>query len=160
MAQAIGIDLGTLFSCVAAVREGKAVILEGTDFEVRSPLTISSIGSLPEPIEGLPMKWNLLDIESEETGAVSVRSALELLSTAYALHPAFGEAEIVEFGAAVRPAFPDNLPRIVVNGRHIYVNGLFRHGFLLAPALAELVTEHVATGARHPEVFVEDRLER
>ena len=99
-------------------------------------------------------------IESEEAGAVSVRSALELLSTAYALHPAFGEAEIVEFGAGVRPAFPDNLPRVVVNGREIYVNGLFRHGFLLAPALAELVAAHVDEGASHPEVFVEDRPER
>lgn len=99
-------------------------------------------------------------IESEEAQAVSVRSALELLSTAYALHPAFGEAEIVEFGAGVRPAFPDNLPRVVVKGGEIYVNGLFRHGFLLAPALAELVAAHVDDGAIHPEVFVENRPER
>ena len=56
--------------------------------------------------------------------------ALDLLSTAYALHPAFGEAEIVGFGAGARPAFPDNLPRIIVRGDHIHVNGLYRHGFL------------------------------
>jgi glycine oxidase len=92
-------------------------------------------------------------IESEEAGAVSVRSALELLSTAYALHPAFGEAEIVEFGAGVRPAFPDNGPRVVVKGDHIHVNGLFRHGFLLAPALAELTARFIQDGTRHPEVF-------
>jgi hypothetical protein len=49
-------------------------------------------------------------IESERRGPVSVRSALELLNAAYALHPAFGEAEIVELGADLRPAFPDNLP--------------------------------------------------
>ncbi len=53
------------------VVEGKAITIEGSEFEVRSPLTISSIGSLPEPLEGLPMKWNLLDIESEETGKVT-----------------------------------------------------------------------------------------
>ena len=58
---------------------------------------------------------------------------------AYALHPAFGEAEIVDMGAGVRPSFPDNVPKIVVRGRTIHVNGLYRHGFLLAPALAELV---------------------
>lgn len=92
-------------------------------------------------------------IESEEEGAVSVRSALELLSTAYALHPAFGEAEIISFGAATRPAFPDNRPRIVVKGDHVYINGLFRHGFLLAPALAELAADFIDTGATHPEVF-------
>lgn len=92
-------------------------------------------------------------IESDEEGAVSVRSALELLSTAYALHPAFGEAEVIGFGAAARPAFPDNLPRIVVKDDHIYVNGLYRHGFLLAPALAELTARYIDDGTTHPEVF-------
>ena len=53
-------------------------------------------------------------IEAEDTG-VSVRSALELLSAAYAVHPAFAEARIVEFGSGLRPAFPDNLPRIAVD---------------------------------------------
>jgi glycine oxidase len=92
-------------------------------------------------------------IESDEAGPVSVRSALDLLSTAYALHPAFGEAEVVGFGAGARPAFPDNLPRIIVKDDHIHVNGLFRHGFLLAPALAELTTRYIDEGETHPEVF-------
>lgn len=92
-------------------------------------------------------------IESDDSGPVTVRSALELLGTAYALHPAFGEAEIVAAGAGVRPAFPDNLPRIVVRGAHIYVNGLYRHGFLLAPVLAELVADYLETGKRSPEMF-------
>ena len=64
-----------------------------------------------------------------------MRSALDLLGLAYTLHPAFGEARIVSFGAELRPSFPDNLPKIVVRGRHILVNGLYRHGFLLAPLL-------------------------
>ena len=51
-------------------------------------------------------------IESETRGGVSVRSAVELLNAAYALHPAFGEAEILELGADLRPAFPDNLPAV------------------------------------------------
>ena len=76
-------------------------------------------------------------IESAERGAVSVRSAIELLSAAYALHPAFGEAEILEMSADVRPAFPDNEPRIEERGDRIFVNGFYRHGFLLAPAFAE-----------------------
>ena len=41
-----------------------------------------------------------------------MRSAIELLSAAYALHPAFGEAEILEMSAEVRPAYPGNEPRI------------------------------------------------
>jgi glycine oxidase len=91
-------------------------------------------------------------IESEDE-RMSVRSALELLSAAYAVHPAFGEARIVEFGAALRPAFPDNLPRIRVGHDRIAVNGLYRHGFLLAPALAELTVAHVLNGRTDDEVI-------
>ena len=76
-------------------------------------------------------------IESAEKGAVTVRSAIEMLSAAYALHPAFGEAEILEMSADVRPAFPDNEPRIEEREERIFVNGFYRHGFLLAPAFAE-----------------------
>jgi glycine oxidase len=91
-------------------------------------------------------------IETEQAGPVSVRSALELLGAAYALHPAFGEAEILEIDAGVRPAFPDNVPRIMMcdNGRSIFVNGAYRHGFLLAPVLAEAVANHLKIGTSHP----------
>jgi glycine oxidase len=76
-------------------------------------------------------------IESAARGRITARSAIELLSAAYALHPAFGEAEIVETRADVRPAFPDNLPRVVRRGSKFYLNGLYRHGFLLSPAFAQ-----------------------
>ena len=91
-------------------------------------------------------------IESEDSGPVTVRSALELLGAAYAIHPGFGEAEILEMAAGVRPAFPDNVPRIMVkeDGRHLFVNGAYRHGFLLAPVLAEAVAAFIQDGARHP----------
>jgi glycine oxidase len=82
-------------------------------------------------------------IESERRGPVSVRSAVELLNAAYALHPAFGEADIVELGADLRPAFPDNLPDVRRSGHVLHANGLFRHGFLLAPALARRTAEAV-----------------
>jgi glycine oxidase len=99
-------------------------------------------------------------IESEDAGPATLRSALELLSAAYALDPAFGEAEILALGAGVRPAFPDNRPRIIPSRGYIYVNGLYRHGFLLAPVLAELVADYVDTGAIDPEVFVADPAQR
>jgi glycine oxidase len=92
-------------------------------------------------------------VESEDTSGVTLRSALELMTAAYTLHPAFGEARIVELGTALRPAFPDHMPRIEVEGTRIAVNGLYRHGFLLAPALAEIVTGFVTTGARDNEVM-------
>ncbi len=82
-------------------------------------------------------------IESRSAGPVTARSMMELLGAAYALHPAFGEAEIVETGAGVRPAFPDNLPRVETNGEIIAINGLYRHGFLLAPAMARQAADLV-----------------
>jgi glycine oxidase len=99
-------------------------------------------------------------IESEETGPITLRSALDLLSAAYALDHAFAEAEIVQQGAGARPAFPDNRTRIIARKGYIYVNGLYRHGFLLAPALAELVAAYLESGATHPEVFLADPAQR
>jgi glycine oxidase len=90
-------------------------------------------------------------IEREDTSPVTVRSSLELLSTACAVHPAFGEAEIIELSAGVRPAFPDNLPRVINAGRRIAVNGAYRHGFLLAPVLAGAVCDLIEKGrSDHP----------
>ncbi len=95
-------------------------------------------------------------IESEDSGRITARSMLELLSAAYVLNPAFGEAEILEIGVDLRPAFPDNLPRIRRLGRAIYANGLYRHGYLLAPALAQGVAD-LALENKHSEMVDEDR---
>ena len=92
-------------------------------------------------------------IESDQATRISARSMLELLSAAYALHPAFGEAEIVEIPVpgCGRP-FPDNLPRIAWYNDTLHVNGLFRHGFLLAPALARRVAGILLEERYFPEV--------
>jgi glycine oxidase len=92
-------------------------------------------------------------LEAEDTG-VSLRSALELLGAAYSVHPAFAEARILEFGSGLRPAYPDNLPRITVKGDdEIRINGLYRHGFLIAPALAQATLNYVSHGAIDNEVM-------
>lgn len=91
-------------------------------------------------------------IEANNSKRVSVRSALELLSAAYALQPAFAEAEIIEIGVDSRPAFDDNLPKIRRYSNTIFVNGLFRHGYLLSPALAKRVSDIIFNGQVCPEV--------
>jgi glycine oxidase len=53
----------------------------------------------------------------------------------------------------LRPAFPDNLPRIAIEDKKIAVNGLYRHGFLVAPALAELTLAFVERGQIDNEVM-------
>lgn len=75
-------------------------------------------------------------IETEDAGAISVRSMMEFLNAAYAVHPAFAEARIIESGTGVRPAYPDNLPKVMQDCRTIFINGAHRHGFLLSPAMA------------------------
>ena len=99
-------------------------------------------------------------IESDVGTRISARSMLELLSAAYALHPAFGEAQILEIGTGVRAAFPDNLPRLRQVGGVLHVNGLYRHGFLLAPALARRAADVLLEGRHYPEVMDEDPGER
>ena len=90
------------------------------------------------------------EIESDDGSPMTVRSAMELLSAAYSVHPGFAEANIRQQISQCRPAFSDNQPKISVvstnnQSRLIQVNGLFRHGFLIAPVVLKqvlaLVTE-------------------
>jgi glycine oxidase len=99
-------------------------------------------------------------IENEEGGRVTARGMLDLLGAAYTVHPAFGEAEIVEMGCDLRPTFPDNLPRLRLEGRRLFVNGLYRHGFLIAPALAVRARKMILDGALFPEVMDADQRQR
>ncbi|HEY5759169.1 MAG TPA: glycine oxidase ThiO [Steroidobacter sp.] len=95
-------------------------------------------------------------IESDDSSRVTARSVLELLSAACSLHPAFAEAEVLEMGTQVRPAFPDNLPRMMWLGDRVYINGFFRHGFLLAPAFAQMAADAVLTGEHRTRVAYEN----
>lgn len=92
-------------------------------------------------------------IESASTRAPSLRSLSELMSAAFALHPGFGEAEVVELGAGLRPAFADNLPQLVEQEGVLHLNGLYRHGFLLAPAMAQRAARYLL-----PETALEEAL--
>ncbi|MGI9479723.1 MAG: FAD-dependent oxidoreductase [Hyphomicrobiaceae bacterium] len=99
-------------------------------------------------------------IESDDDRAITVRSALELLGLAYALHPAFGEAQIIEMTAGVRPSFADNVPRVMAgqgpDAKIIRVNGAFRHGFLLAPVMADIVAKHLGSDNFEHPLLVRD----
>jgi hypothetical protein len=49
------------------VIDGKAVPVEGTEHEVEGPLVISSIGSIPELLEGIPSQWQMFKISDMNT---------------------------------------------------------------------------------------------
>ena len=134
--------------------KGELILIETDEVELSRPVRLIhprfTLYVIPRG-EGRFM-LGATSIETESAG-VSVRSALELLGSAYTVHPAFGEARILEFGSGLRPAFPDNLPRIAIDNEKIAVNGLYRHGFLLAPALAELTLHYVERGTIDNEVM-------
>jgi glycine oxidase len=77
------------------------------------------------------------EIESEDRSPVSLRSAVELMAAAHSVLPAAAEARVVRMDVNLRPALPDNGPRIEAGGQRLRINGLFRHGWLLAPALLQ-----------------------
>ncbi len=85
-------------------------------------------------------------IESEDVREITVRSSLELLSAAYTVHTGFAEARLLETSVSARPALPDNLPRFFVRDGLARINGLYRHGFLIAPALCELMLSYLDRG--------------
>ena len=124
---------------------GEMVVVRCRDLSLARPVRMLHpripLYIVPRP-DGLFMIGATM-VESERRGPATVRSTVELLNAAYALHPSFGEAEIVELGADLRPTFPDNLPRVVRDGRIIRANGLYRHGFLLAPVLAGEVADAI-----------------
>lgn len=86
------------------------------------------------------------EIEGEDMSPVSVRSALELLSAAFSVHPAFGEARILELNSQCRPTLPDHRPALVWDGaRTLRVNGLYRHGYMIAPEVADSAARFAQT---------------
>ena len=101
------------------------------------------------------------EIESQDRSPVSVQSMLELCSALYTLNPAFAEARILELDANLRPSYLHNLPIIEYERVHphipgantqnvVRVNGLYRHGYLLAPTLVDDVLAHL-TEFTHPQ---------
>lgn len=75
------------------------------------------------------------EIESADRSPVSLQGAVELMSAAHSVMPALAEARIVRLDTNLRPALPDNEPLVVSEPGLLRINGLYRHGWLLAPAL-------------------------
>ncbi len=89
------------------------------------------------PRQGGQIVVGASEIESEDRSPVSLRTTLELLSAAHSILPELAEARIIHSETNLRPALPDNLPRLETLLGITRINGLFRHGWLIAPALVE-----------------------
>ncbi len=94
----------------------------------------------------------------EERGTDSIVQAgavHELLCDARTIVPAVDELELLEAAAGLRPATPDNTPRIGWTGMDgvVVAVGHFRNGMLLAPLTATAVVDVV--GRRPVSPFIE-----
>ncbi len=83
------------------------------------------------------------ELESEDSGPATLRSVLELGSALYSLHPAFAEARVLNIAAALRPTLDDHCPALRQQAGVWQLNGLYRHGFLCAPALVDQLTQRL-----------------
>ena len=87
------------------------------------------------------------EIETEDLSPASVRSTLELLSAAYTVDSGFAEGRILEIATQARPTLPDNLPALRPLGQGVLqVNGLYRHGYMISPAVLDATLQWLGTG--------------
>ena len=136
--------------------KGELALVENKEFSLQRPIRLMH----PRyPLYIVPRPDNVFMIgatvsESSDDDGVSLRSAMELMSALYSLHSSFGEARVIDLLAGVRPSYMDNLPRIRCRDNIVSCNGSFRHGYLLAPAMARDVCDIVA-GSCVESVFIE-----
>lgn len=169
--EAVAPDFDHMIDCRGYVSEaedpdlrgvkGEIAVVETAEVALSRPVRMMHprypLYVVPHPGGRLAVGATMVEDSAGADGRVFVRSALELLSAAYALHPALGEAKIASLASGVRPAYPDNLPRITERactshpckggapgGVSLRCNGLFRHGYLLAPAMGRAAAARLA----------------
>lgn len=146
--------------CLPLLRgvRGEMLVVKCADVQLSRPVRLAHprfpVYVVPRG-EGLYMIGST-QIESERQAGISAKSMVDLINAAYAVHPAFGEAEIVETGAELRPAFPNNLPRVNWVKNRLHINGLFRHGYLLGPACARMAADILSHSNQPAEFMHED----
>jgi glycine oxidase len=144
-----GIGAKSLFENLHAVR-GELLWLHAPEVNINRMIRFLhpryNIYIVPRP--GNIYLLGATEIHTENYREISVRSALELLTAAYYVHPGFAEASILKTVTHCRPTLPDHLPQIKHADGLIAINGLYRHGFLIAPTLAHEVKLFLQGGLR------------
>jgi glycine oxidase len=123
---------------------GEILWLHAPGVELRRPLRLLHprwrVYLVPRPDDIVVVGAS--EIESEDRSPISVRTLLGLLSAAHSVLPELAEARVAHTETNLRPALPDNLPHIEYRPGLTRINGLFRHGWLIAPALVEDALQH------------------
>lgn len=152
-----GMGAVDIFKNLRAVR-GELICLKAPDVNLQRPLRLLhpryNLYITPRPNNIYLIGAS--EIESEDYSPISVRTSLELLTAAYYVHSGFSEARIIETRTHCRPTLPSHLPCIYYADGLIAVNGLYRHGYLIAPALVEEILRGIKTqqqDIRYPELW-------
>lgn len=140
--------------------KGEILIVENKDFTLSRPVRLMHprYPLYIVPRDNHKFLIGATIIESGEDESVSLRSSMELMSALYTLSPSFADAKIIELKAGIRPSYPDNLPRITIKNNIISCNGMYRHGYLLAPIMAQCVKDHLnGETNEHMHLFTKDQ---
>jgi len=125
---------------------GEIFLLHAPDVDLSRPLRLMhprhSVYVVPRPDHYFVVGAS--EIESEDRSPVSLRTTIELLSAAHSALPGLVEARVIHSESNLRPALPDNLPLLSTEAGCTRINGLYRHGWLLATALVEQALKEMA----------------
>ncbi|SCG55338.1 glycine oxidase ThiO [Micromonospora coxensis] len=104
-------------------------------------------------------------VEERTDTEVTAGAVLRLLRAAVDLVPDLAEYDLVEASAGLRPGTPDNAPILGPLPGHpgvLVATGHHRHGIVLTPVTADLITELVVTGEADPLLapFTPERFSR
>ncbi|MBI1300196.1 MAG: FAD-dependent oxidoreductase [Alphaproteobacteria bacterium] len=138
--------------------KGEILLVENKEFSLKRPVRLMHprypLYIIPRDKHIFAIGASVIENGDDSDNRVFLRSAMELMSAAYSLHPSFGEAHIIDIQSAVRPAYQNNLPRIdYAGGKVIRCNGLFRHGYLFAPVMAESVMSWISDKENTQSIF-------
>lgn len=142
-----GVDAKNSFSDLRGIR-GELLWVHAPNVHIQRPVRFLhpryNIYIIPRPNQHYIIGAS--EIESEDLSPISVRTTLELLTAAYYLHPGFSEARIIKTATNIRPTLKNHLPKIKFTDGLIAINGLYRHGFLISPALIHDVIAWIEGG--------------
>lgn len=150
-----GLGAKTLFKDLRPLR-GELIWLHAPEVNLQRPVRLLhprySLYIVPRPDHIYLIGAS--EIEAEDYSEISVRTTLELLTAAYYIHPGFAEARIIKTVTQCRPTLGNHLPEIQHTDGYIAINGLYRHGYLIAPALAAEVIRFIQhQPLSYPEIW-------
>ena len=145
-----GLGAHSVFTDLRALR-GELIWLHAPDVQLQRPIRLLhprySLYIVPRPNNTYLIGAS--EVEAEDYSSISVRTTLELLTAAYYVHAGFAEARVIKTVTHSRPTLSNHLPRIRFMDGLIAINGLYRHGYLIAPALAEEVLRGLKSNDQH-----------